>query len=240
MNYRKHYNRLILKSQVRTLDTCKYTEKHHIIPKCIGGSDECTNITVLLPEEHIVAHMLLSKIYPKNKKLIYAVFCMISGFNRCAVKVKNNKQYKHIKERYAKINGERMRKIFKKHNPFLNMSTEKRKNRSVKSSETTKLLGMKSGKNHHYYGKCRTEGDRRKIAENHADVSGKNNPRSKSWSIISPVGDIIGIEGTLKYFCEEHNISLSILKRNRGHIIKTTRYNTEICKNTIGWKLIEI
>lgn len=40
-----------------------YYEKHHIIPRCIGGSDNELNLVLLTAREHFLAHYLLCKIY---------------------------------------------------------------------------------------------------------------------------------------------------------------------------------
>lgn len=74
MNYTRHYYSLIEKAKSRTIT--EYTEEHHIIPKCIGGSDDRLNLVKLTPEEHYVAHQLLVKMYPYNKKLIHAAVMM--------------------------------------------------------------------------------------------------------------------------------------------------------------------
>ena len=44
-------------------------EKHHIIPRCLGGSDRKENIVSLTPREHFVAHMLLSKMFVGKEKM---------------------------------------------------------------------------------------------------------------------------------------------------------------------------
>jgi hypothetical protein len=75
MNYIKIYNSLISKAQSRDIEG--YTERHHIVPRCMGGSDEATNLVRLTPEEHYVAHQLLVKIYPSNRALIKAATMMI-------------------------------------------------------------------------------------------------------------------------------------------------------------------
>jgi hypothetical protein len=62
MNYKKHYELLIERGKNRVLDG--YVERHHIMPQCMGGSDERENLVQLTPEEHYVAHQLLLKIYP--------------------------------------------------------------------------------------------------------------------------------------------------------------------------------
>jgi len=77
MNYQKHYNRLIERARIRTIEG--YRERHHIVPKCLGGSDEKDNLVELTPEEHYVAHQLLVKIYPENGKLVHAAVMMTAS-----------------------------------------------------------------------------------------------------------------------------------------------------------------
>lgn len=75
MNYQKLYDTLILRSKNRVPPT-DYTEKHHIIPRCMGGTDDTSNLTPLLLREHFLAHLLLSKIYPNNLGLLLAIIMM--------------------------------------------------------------------------------------------------------------------------------------------------------------------
>lgn len=75
MNYQEYIENLI---KVRCVLPGSYSEVHHIIPKCLGGSDEQSNLITLLPEEHIEAHYLLCQLYPDNSRLKYALTCMIN------------------------------------------------------------------------------------------------------------------------------------------------------------------
>ena len=77
MNYTNIYDSLIKKAQNRELSG--YKEVHHIIPKCMGGSDEKSNLVALTAREHFVAHKLLTKMYPDNPKLYHAFGCMSMG-----------------------------------------------------------------------------------------------------------------------------------------------------------------
>lgn len=80
MNYSRIYNNLILKAGSRILPTDVYTERHHIIPKCMGGDDSTSNLIELTAEEHFLAHQLLVKMYPDNYGLIKAASMMtVSG-----------------------------------------------------------------------------------------------------------------------------------------------------------------
>ncbi len=72
MNYNKIYYDLTHQDKVYDC----YTEKHHIIPKCLGGSNDVSNIVVLNAREHYIAHWILTKVYPKNRKLLYAFGAM--------------------------------------------------------------------------------------------------------------------------------------------------------------------
>lgn len=74
MNYKKIYDNIILNAKNRDnskLNT-KYFECHHIIPKCMGGTDDENNIVKLTLREHYICHKLLVEIYPNNKKIIHA------------------------------------------------------------------------------------------------------------------------------------------------------------------------
>lgn len=99
MNYSLIYEKLIHRSKNRTL--AGYKEKHHIIPRCLGGSDDADNLVELTPEEHYLAHQLLIKMYPNNPKLVYAIIRMTHGNKNYMVR--NNKMYGWVKRRYINI-----------------------------------------------------------------------------------------------------------------------------------------
>jgi hypothetical protein len=54
--------------------------KHHIIPRCMGGSDEPSNIREVTHEEHIQLHKELMEKYPHVAGLAVA-YRMLSGLN---------------------------------------------------------------------------------------------------------------------------------------------------------------
>jgi len=97
MNYKKQYFLLIEKANNRVLEG--YAETHHIIPRCMGGSDEPDNLVELTPEEHYVAHQLLVKMYPGNHSLAMAAQMMIP--NR-----PSNKMYGWLKRKFAEAMSE--------------------------------------------------------------------------------------------------------------------------------------
>ena len=61
MNYYKIYYSII-ESRKRN-KYVGYTECHHILPRCLGGSDDKDNLVNLSAKEHFICHLLLTKMY---------------------------------------------------------------------------------------------------------------------------------------------------------------------------------
>lgn len=79
MDYKKIYNQLVAKAKPRGLDKSKhegYFETHHIVPRCMGGGDEDENLVMLTAREHVIAHLLLWKVYPYVQGVVYAAHMM--------------------------------------------------------------------------------------------------------------------------------------------------------------------
>ena len=72
----------------------EYHERHHIVPKCINGTDDEENLIDLFAREHFEAHKLLALENPGNDGLIY-------GWTMMAfVKDNNQKRYELTAEEY--------------------------------------------------------------------------------------------------------------------------------------------
>jgi len=97
MNYEKHYRLLVEKAKNRNISG--YKEVHHIIPRCMGGSDDKENLVELTAREHFIAHLLLLKIYPKQYGLIKAVACMCIGQEER--KTSGNRMYGWLREKFS-------------------------------------------------------------------------------------------------------------------------------------------
>lgn len=77
--YRNIYIRLIVRCQNMTEEELSgYNEKHHIIPRCIGGTNDKANIVLMPVKYHIMAHMILYRMYPDNYKIGYALYCIMT------------------------------------------------------------------------------------------------------------------------------------------------------------------
>lgn len=80
----KTYNEFInhiLETRGRFECKDEYHERHHIIPKCLGGSDEKENLIDLFAREHFIAHKLLAEENPESDSLIFAWCCMAFAKN---------------------------------------------------------------------------------------------------------------------------------------------------------------
>lgn len=118
MNYEKIYNQLIQKriKAPATKAEYGYVEKHHIIPKSLGGDNSDTNLVSLTAREHYVAHELLYKMY-QNSNDYKAAYKMANAFilmhkysgsldkenNRFHYIKYNSRMYEEIRKNYKKI-----------------------------------------------------------------------------------------------------------------------------------------
>lgn len=102
MNYRKIYDKIIERGKNRIIEG--YFETHHIIPRCLGGVDRVSNLVELTPEEHFTCHLLLVKMHPENRKLVYAAKMMAMGENTSKDnKGRKNKLYGWLRRRFIEV-----------------------------------------------------------------------------------------------------------------------------------------
>ena len=105
LNYRKIYESLINRALCRNILE-GYFEKHHIVPKSSGGTDNKENIVNLTGREHYIAHKLLYKINP-TKENAYALVALsrmsINGIVRC-----NSRQVEYCRKLSAELSRSRM------------------------------------------------------------------------------------------------------------------------------------
>lgn len=89
MNYQVLYDSICSRAKVLQLERIEkkkkklqYLENHHIIPKCMKGDNSSENLVLLTAKEHFIAHKLLVKMYPENRKLNYAYWMMCMSVSR--------------------------------------------------------------------------------------------------------------------------------------------------------------
>lgn len=79
-----------------------YCESHHIIPKSLGGNNEPDNLVNLLPREHFLAHLLLTKMVVNQEdaiKMNWALHKMCYS----SVDYFNSKDYEWYRRRHSQF-----------------------------------------------------------------------------------------------------------------------------------------
>ncbi len=133
--YLYRYDRLIEYCKNKDYSNQK-TEKHHIKPKCIGGTDEKQNICKMSLREHFIAHYLLANAYDVGK--LWSAFRIMCS--RC--RKSNSKLYAAGKTKMAKYNSEKMKAY------FASLSDEQRKNFSENCR--LRMIGVHVGKKEYF------------------------------------------------------------------------------------------
>jgi hypothetical protein len=98
--YSKWYDDIINRAKDRELPTGIYFEKHHIIPKCLGGNNSKDNLVKLTAREHFICHWLLTKMTDAEyqKKMAYACKRMMHSKNKAQDRYRiNARLYEKLK-----------------------------------------------------------------------------------------------------------------------------------------------
>lgn len=102
MNYQLIYDQLVTKRRNEPILE-GYTEKHHILPTSMGGSNSEDNLILLTGREHWVAHLLLHKIH-KLPQTAYACHMMTMRCEERGIPfVKNSRMYEYIRKQHSKF-----------------------------------------------------------------------------------------------------------------------------------------
>lgn len=99
-------------SDWRLNDESLYTERHHIVPRHDGGSDDPENLIELLPEEHYWVHLIRYKAFDSRNDFL-AVRYIINGLNSRNIKIVENNvsiktkigRFKHYIQSFRKRHG---------------------------------------------------------------------------------------------------------------------------------------
>lgn len=181
MNYSKIYDSIISKALSRVRPNC-YCEKHHILPKSMGGSDDKTNIAILTAREHFIAHWLLYKIH-KNKSMALAFFSMSKPVGN------GRKRYSSHSFKYAREAGA--------------MAVSE-----MKSGDKHHMFGLVGASNPNF-GSKRTDETRMKLSEIAKKRTGGKNHKAKKVICIT-TGEIFDSISCAKKKHRIGNINYSI------------------------------
>lgn len=130
------YNSIISKAKNRVING--YTEKHHIIPRSLGGSDEEVNLVSLTSREHFICHLLLTKIYSTGTfewyKMNHAFMFMTASKN--GKRYVNSRLYDYAKKNFSKaMSYAQSGNKNSQHGTTWIVNIDLRKNRKIPSNE---------------------------------------------------------------------------------------------------------
>lgn len=107
MNYQNIYQLLINRALLEKRTKLPGMERHHILPRSLGGNNDVSNLVYLSAREHFVAHKLLVKIHKNNslahKKMIYALWQMSIQRDGRYKGIVSSHTYQKAKEEYSKL-----------------------------------------------------------------------------------------------------------------------------------------
>ncbi len=169
----------------------QYHERHHIYPRCLGGTNEKENLIDLFGREHLIAHKLLAQENPDNLSLTraYAIMGTVSN--------EYHQRYMFSPEEYEMVRSILSSQLKEYYSDPTNhpcygkkASTEARKKMSEKakkrlSDPTKNPMYGKRGEDNPNFGQkrskefCENLSMKMKERMRTLEFSGANNPRAK-------------------------------------------------------------
>lgn len=143
--YTRWYYNIIRRAQTRQLPKDIYIERHHIIPKSLGGTNSADNLVKLTAREHFICHLLLTKaIKPGlNQKMIHAAWTMTIRYNDTMNRYKvNSKTYLQLREKHAQAASVRLTGITRSEETKQKMRKPKSPEHAAKIVANSKKFGL--------------------------------------------------------------------------------------------------
>lgn len=235
MNYKKIYTSLIEKRKIEPFYG-EYFEKHHIIPRSLGGSDDESNLVCLSAREHYLAHALLVKIYKdgsdEQNKMLWAFNGMrnlhrdyqerIVGNSHLYASLKG--KYKHSEKTKEKMSASAMGHIVT--DETRNKLSKKRKEMYI-AGTLEKMVGEKNP----MYGKELTDEHKMKMSKalkgKKLNLSDEERER-RSERFSGEKNPMYG-----KTMSEEHKEKIRSANRNKKYTEEMRSRRSELSSNKI-------
>jgi hypothetical protein len=168
MNYQRIYDEIIEHAKPRGLNKKfleGYFERHHIIPLCMHGTNDKSNLVLLTGREHYLCHKLLTKMYSNNQKIIFAYHRILYSQN-FKTPAQSSKEFENFRLKHSnfirslrigqkasnetkikmKLSNANKNKGRKHSNEFKVKIKEVRKFQKILHSDETKIKMSKSAK----------------------------------------------------------------------------------------------
>jgi hypothetical protein len=178
--YTNWYFAIINNSKNNSAD--EYLEKHHIIPRSLGGNNTKDNIAKLTAKQHFICHLLLIKMTTEKarSKMLMAAWAMgtLHGKNHQGRRHKMSSRTFESLRKEALTDSNRIEnlkeKFSKEKNPFYGkaQSDEAREKMSIAKK------GKYKGNENHFYGKTHSEETRKRMSESR---------KAMGWKLVDGV-----------------------------------------------------
>lgn len=199
----KEFIQNILNTRGRFACGEEYHERHHIVPKCMGGTDNENNLIDLFAKEHYEAHKLLALENSDNYSLIYAWWNMaqINGNKSQNRYVLTPEEYEEIRIKCAIVSSERVKG---KNHPMYGKHHKNSSKKKMSKSHKGKMMG----ENNPMYGKHHTEEWKIKNSIMMKEIHSKRiHPMSKQVICEDKIFN------SIKECAEYYNISIDRMKK---------------------------
>jgi hypothetical protein len=193
--YTKWYLNIISNALIRNSIKITGIESHHIIPKCLGGSNALENLVNLTIKEHYICHLCLlfasKSVY--NKHIYFQQVLSVGAFIMGRKGKWVMPSFKVIKIRKLLSETKKGRSSRRKGIPLTKETKQK-----MKDNHWTKR-----GYKHGMLGRTHSKESIQKLIDN----------RSKFWfKIISPAGEIY-ISNNKSALCRDHQLSMDFFTK---------------------------
>lgn len=244
--YTTWYYSIINTAKNRTKDG--YTERHHIIPKSLGGTNAKDNLVHLTAREHFICHRLLTKMTTgeHKMKMVHAVWNMVrSSKTQQRYKI-NSKVYEFLKQQksqammgennpmYGKLPwhaGKVMSDEYKQQasernlgekNPFYGQHHSAETKAKI-SAATKNRVPWNKGKTHSAETKAKMSADRKGRTPWNKGLTGTftHSDEARAKMSASQKGRV---------FSDEHRLKLSLAQKGKPKSEETKRKLSEINK----------
>lgn len=233
--YYSWYQSIILNRLTQKPSLDIYCEKHHILPRCIGGTNAANNVVLVTGREHFLLHLLLTKFITGKKNALK----MLCAFNSMCMKskyhkeryIKNSKMYQNMRIKSGRLLAqntkelwnnpeyrEKMKRLFKK-------AWEEHPNRAPQRKYMIDNSPWKNKETH------KKTIDKR--AQNRSNVFVTNNPMLNEELKKKKV---LKTSGANSYLVKKYNYSYSTDSGASWILLPPDMTVDMICKK-MGWKV---
>jgi hypothetical protein len=209
MKYTKIYEEIISRASGREI--IGHVERHHIVPKCLGGTNKKDNLVRLTYREHFLCHWLLCKIHKDNHKLKSA-FAKMLETNKNNSRIVSSRHFDIVKRQIAGTHFKWLKDYMEANGPW---------NKGKTGLQTPWNKGLKIGPNSIESNTKRSISAKKHWAENEHPRKGKS-----SWN-KGKIGQTSWNKGIS---LDEHWICEHCGKEGNGHG-NYKRWHGDNCKN---------